>query len=98
MPRTRILRTLSRFDSASCEDINLALDNLEKTAANATRSVSSAWSSRVSSSASSVDTAQTVGARTTRAFTRYRITKAGRDQLRELIARAEVNEGGGVIE
>lgn len=85
MPRVRILRTLQRFDWATCEDVRLALGiDADERDANTfstmiTRLAREGYLER--------DNAQFPP--------RYRINECGREHLRDLLARAgaEVREG-----
>lgn len=83
MPRVRILRALRRFDWVSVEDINLALDNLDDRAANAhTKCVERL-----------VREGHLEKRGTNWSNNRYRITDRGKQHLKDLLARGEVNEG-----
>lgn len=96
MPRVRILRTLTHFDWASGEDINVALDNLDERSANAHsmclgRMVREGLVERRGLWGRSGSRRESRGGLNP-AYTRYRITDAGRRELRDLLAHAHVNE------
>lgn len=94
MPRVRILRVLLHFDWTSCEDINLALDNLEEREAN-TYSACLGRMVREGFVEKKVVWRRRLSRATRRNdwnWSRYRITAAGRKHLDDLLGRAQVNE------
>lgn len=82
LPRVRVLRVLQRRDWSSMREI---LDHLNENDPATWQAFNSALIRHVKSG--SVDRRGTIGSY------EYRITQAGREELRRILAKADVNEG-----